>query len=330
MNIQTKKEVLEILSMPQDEYLRTIGREAKRIHRDINCDELIATAMLGFDNVCKNHCLYCGMRAPNKDVKRYRLDPQQVIQAAKTSYGLGFRRIFLISGEDPGYEFDSILSIVEALSETGFFISLALGALAKAQYDELKAAGAGEYVLKFEMSQREVFNRLKPSSDYDERLRSIGWVKESGLLLASGSIVDYPGQTVDQLAEDVLLTRDLGIHWAPVIPYMPAKGTPLALEGGAGSPDLNLKVISMLRIMMPDIRITAQQPGKDSSKGLADPEGNLDALGAGADMLFADMLPDALAKNFSVVDNRITLGLEHIRTMAEKSGMSLVFRPDYA
>jgi hypothetical protein len=82
--------------------------------------------------------------------------------------------------------------------------------------------------------------------------------------------------------------------------------------------------------MMPGIRITAQQPGKDSQKGLADPEGNLDALGAGADMLFADMLPDALAKNFSVVDNRITLGLEHIRTMAEKSGMSLVFRPDYA
>jgi biotin synthase len=258
------------------------------------------------------------------------LDPQQVIQAAKTSYGLGFRRIFLISGEDPGYEFDSILSIVEALSEIGFFISLALGALAKVQYGELKAAGAGEYVLKFEMSQREVFNRLKPSSDFDERMRSIGWVKESGLLLASGSIVDYPGQTADQLAEDVLLTRDLGIHWAPVIPYMPAKGTPLALEGGAGSTDLNLKVISILRIMMPGIRITAQQPGKDSQKGLADPEGNLDALGAGADMLFADMLPDALAKNFSVVDNRITLGLEHIRTMAEKSGMSLVFRPDYA
>jgi hypothetical protein len=77
--------------------------------------------------------------------------------------------------------------------------------------------------------------------------------------------------------------------------------------------------------MMPSVHITAQQPGDDLSKGLADPTGNMDALGAGADMLFADMLPDALARNFSVVDNRITLGLEHIQTMAAQAGMQLSF-----
>jgi biotin synthase len=281
--------------------------------------------MLGFDNICKNQCLYCGMRASNSAVERYRLEAEQVIQSAKASSEMGFRRVFLISGEDPKYGFENILQIVDAFNKMNFFISLALGELSKEQYGELKDAGADEYVLKFEMSQRTVFNRMKPSTDYDRRIKGLGWIKESGLKLASGSIVDYPGQTEEQLAEDLLLARELGISWAPVIPYMPAKGTPLAQEGGPGSIEKNLKVISMLRIMMPHINITAQQPGKDLSKGLADPQGNLDALNAGANMLFADMLPDALARNFSVVDNRITLGLDHIQSMAEKAGMSVQF-----
>ncbi len=40
-------------------------------------------------------------------------------------------------------------------------------------------------------------------------------------------------------------------------------------------------------------------------------------------MLFADFLPDALIGNFSVIDNRVTLGLDHIKKMADCSGMTL-------
>lgn len=325
MSIETKQEIMNILDMPQDQFWDSVAAEAKRIHREAKGDQLIATAMLGFDNLCKNRCLYCGMRAPNAAVERYRLEPDSVIQSADTALEMGFRRIFLISGEDPKYGFEKILKMVESLAAKKFFISIALGELSRTQYEELKAAGVDEYVLKFEMAQREVFNRMKPSTDFDRRMEGIRWIRESGLQLASGSIVDYPGQTGEQLAEDILLTRDLGISWAPVIPYMPAKGTPLALEGGPGSIDRNLKVISMLRIMMPAVNITAQQPGKDLSKGLADPQGNLDALNAGGNMLFADMLSDAQARNFSVVDNRITLGLDHIRSMAQQAKMELVF-----
>ena len=193
------------------------------------------------------------------------------------------------------------------------------------QYDELHAAGADEYVLKFEMAQADVFNRLNPSTNFQRRMQAIEWIKQSGIRLASGNIVDYPGQTDEQLAEDILLMQQLEISWAPIIPYLPAKGTPLAAAGGRGSLEKNLKEISLLRIMMPKVNITAQQPGENLANGLADPEGNLNALQAGANMLFADMLPMALAQNFSVVDNRITLGLEHIQSMAERSGMRVVF-----
>lgn len=325
MKIETKSDILEILKMPFDLYMDKIAAAARDVHRQLNNNSLIATAMLGFDNICKNQCLYCGMRAGNSNVKRYSIDRDDMVSWAKIASGFGFKRIFFISGEDPSYGFENILYFIEKVKSMGFYISLASGEFSKEQYDELYAAGVDEYVLKFEMSQEDVFNRLNPSTDFRKRMQCIEWIKESGMRLASGNIVDYPGQTDEMIAEDILLMKKLEISWAPIIPYLPAKGTPLAAEGGRGSLEKNLKEISILRIMMPEIKITAQQPGEDPKKGLADPEGNLNALKAGANLLFADLLPPNLAQDFSVVDNRITLGLEHIRDMAERADMEFTF-----
>lgn len=327
MTLQTKAEILEVLRMPEADWRRDVLPAAKRTHVEHGGDRLTATAMLGYSNVCKNQCLYCGMRAANSAVPRYRIAPDDVLASVRAAAQLGFRRIFFVSGEDPKYGFDNLLSIVSGASGMGLWVSLACGELEREQYRALKSAGASEYVLKFEASDRDTFNRLKPTTTYEKRLQGAQWVKEAGLELASGNIVDFPGQGLSQLADDILLMRSLGISWAPVIPYLPVKGTPLAAEGGFGSRVLNLKEISILRLMMPTVNLTAQQPGENPADGLASADGNLAALAAGANMLFADLLPTAQARAFSVVDNRITLGLEHIREMARLSGMTLSFGP---
>ena len=323
MKITTKEEVLELLSLPYEEFETTVIPEAKRLYREQRGDVLISSAMLGFSNICKNRCLYCGMRAGSA-VERYRISVEDVVAAAHTAQEMGFRRMFLISGEDPKYGYENLVRMIREIKALGLHLSLACGEFFPEQYEEFAALGVEEYVLKFEMSDRETFNRLNPSTDFDKRMKSIEAVKKSGMKLASGNIVDYPGHTLSQLADDILLMNELELSWAPVIPYLPAKGTPLAEEGGRGDIFLNLREIAILRLMMPEVNITAQQPGRDLTKGLADDEGNLLALNAGANMLFADFLPDALVGNFSVIDNRVTLGLDHIREMAERSGMTLV------
>ncbi len=232
MNIRSKAEIREILGMPQKRYAVEVAPLARRLCFERRGGELTAVAMLGFDNICRNRCLYCGMRAGNSEIERYRLDTAHVIASAEDAAAAGFKRIFLISGEDPKYGFDNLLSIVEGLKATGLSVSLACGELSKERYAELAKAGADQYVLKFEFSQPEIFNRMKPTADFNRRMAGIGWIKESGMRLASGSIVDYPGQTDEQLAEDILFTAELGIAWAPVIPYLPAKGTPLTRERG--------------------------------------------------------------------------------------------------
>ena len=318
----SKKELLELLKMDFPQFDREFACKAKELYRESG-DRLYASAMLGFDNVCRNRCLYCGMRAGMKLPERFRMTPEDVIASARQAKEMGFSRFFLISGEDPGYPLADIIKITEQIHAMGLHLSLALGELPLDAYQTLKEAGADEYVLKFEMSDPETFNRLNPSTEFHKRMAGIEAVKKSGMKLASGNIVDFPGQGLSQLADDILLMEALEISWAPVIPYLPAAGTPLAQEGGRGNIYLNLKEIALLRLMMPSILITAQQPGRDMKEGLGGEEGNRLALTAGANLLFADMLPDARVRNFSVIDNRAILSLNHIRRMAEITGMDL-------
>lgn len=315
----TKTEIIEALTMPYSEFQSTFVPYAMEIVRKKG-NRLYAMAMLGYTNVCKNQCLYCGMRAGNK-IPRYRIPSEDIVQAAGYARKLGCERIFLIAGEDPTYGLDVMIPLVRQIADMGMRISFAGGEFPIDGYKKLHDAGLTEYVLKFEMAHPDTFNRLNPSTTHAQRMAGIHAVQKAGLLLASGNIVGYPGQTVGELADEILLMVSLGISWAPVIPYLPAKGAPLGGERG----DITLchREITLLRQLLPDCRITAQLPGYDLTAGLSDDLGNRLALEAGADILFVDLLPDAKAKQFSVVDNRTVLGLPHIRKMAEETGRTV-------
>lgn len=317
-----REQIRKILEMPDEafrEQTMPMAREAK--HAADNT--LYAAAMLGYSNICKNQCLYCGMRASNR-IPRFRLEREDVIESVRMAHDIGFGRIFLITGEDPKHHYEDLLYMVEKIAAMGMRISLACGEHEYAQFEELRSAGAAEYVIKFEMSQKEVFDRLNPSTTFEKRMAAIEAVKKSGMELASGNIIGYPGQSTDMILQDIELMQELEISWAPVVPFMPAAGTPLAQEGALpGDRWLALKEIAALRILMPDIRITAQQPGDDLTRGLADEQGNLDAIAAGADILFCDLLPEAKAKAFRVIDHRELKNLDHVRKMADESGMTL-------
>ncbi|MFA9398220.1 MAG: radical SAM protein [Clostridiaceae bacterium] len=322
MNIQTKSEILEILEMPYEEFNDTIKQNAKEIHVNNNNNTINVTALFGYDNICKNQCTYCGMRAGNSSLNRYRMNIEDLKKTEETIKKLRLNRIFLISGEDPKYNFKDIISMVEYCKELGLFVSLAAGEFSIEEYKTLENVGLDEYVLKFETSDKDMFTKIKPSTTFENRMKCIEYIKNSKMKLASGNIIGLPNQTLDQIADDIILMKDLNISWAPIIPYMPVPNTPLAKEGGRGSLETTMKEISILRLMMPKVNITAQQPGEDMKNGLADVQGNLNALSAGANMLFVDMLPKIIVKDFNVINNRMIEGMDNVNRLVEMSGMN--------
>ena len=321
MTINTKQEILEILNMPEEVFWKDVAPVARKTAQDQFGDNLMVTAMLAYSNICKNQCLYCGMRAGNQ-IPRYRIPPAEILDLSKRARADGLSRMFLIAGEDKNYGFDNLLSLVSGLKEQGFNLSLAAGELEKHQYQALYEAGVEEYVLKFEMSNPESFNRMNPSTDFHARMKRARWIKEIGMKLGSGNIVDWPGQTQEELVQDILLMKELDISWAPNIPFLPAMGTPLAGEK-RGDFLTNFKEIAILRLMMPHIKITAQQPGYDGKGGLSNTQGNLDAISCGANLLFCDLLPDARANDFRPVDGRNVSGMKHCEDVAEATGLTL-------
>ena len=324
-----QREIIEVFQMPREQYEMEIMQpayETMLAHKK----GVAATAMLGYSNICRNHCLYCGLRAPNKLPCRYRFKGDDILGLVRQAAEQGMRRLFLVSGEDPKYPFEDLLKVIAETKKLGFTkISLGAGEFSRGQYEELKAAGLTEYVMKFEMSHKDTFERLNPSTTFEKRNQGIEWVKEAGLDLASGNIVDYPGQTLEELADDILLMKELEITWAPNIPFMPAAGTPLSQMGENGGPsprgsiDKMHREISLVRLLLPDTDITAQQPGEDIRNGLADKDGNIAAIRAGGNVLFVDMLPAAMAGNFHVIDNRMVQGLDYARNIAQQAGVQL-------
>ncbi len=321
MEINQKNDLIRLLAVPWHEFTTTILPRAKEIHRAMNGNAVTVTALLGYDNICRNQCLYCGMRAGCTGLKRFRLNLAEIKKTEDSARDMGLHRLFLISGEDPGFAFEDIVAAVEHAKMKGFFVSLGAGEFSEDGYRTLKAAGLDEYVLKFETSDEAMFNRIKPSTTFEKRMKAIEAIRKTGMQLASGNIIGLPHQTLEQVAGDIMLMKKLEINWAPVIPYMPVPGTPLAEEGGRGSLEWLIKEIAILRIMLPSIRITAQQPGNDLAKGLADEEGNLNALAAGADNLFVDMLPSELIADFNVINHRIVSSIESIDRLIAAAGM---------
>jgi len=321
----SKKDVLDVLYMPKAQFEAEILPLTREANTKQLGDTLQVRAMLGHTNICKNNCLYCGMRASNCSLKRYRLPVEDIVASVNMAADNGFTRFFMIGGEDLGFGFDNVVKVAQAAKERGMFVTMACGEFTREQYKLLKDAGCDEYVCKFEMSDPDTFNRLNLSTTFDKRMQAIYDIQDSGMLLGSGNIVGYPGQSIDMLADDIMLMHKLQISWSPTIPYMPAAGTPLAAEGGRGDLLLNLKEIALVRLMNPGVNITAQQPGEDPKNGLADLQGNLNAIEAGANVLFCDLLPDTLAQNFKVIDQRNVTGTKHIYNIEQHSDKKLSF-----
>ncbi len=307
--------------MPFKDFNKNIRPMAKEIYRKSG-NSIVPVAMLGYSNICRNRCAYCGMNAGNRSIKRYRIPQDDILSTVKAAARSGIKRFFLISGDDPNYNFPDLYKIIEYGKSLNLYITLAAGELDNEQLQSLENAGLDEYVLKFETTDNELFRKIKPDSSLKKRMDAINLIKNGSMELASGNITGLPEQSLESIADDIIFMKALEVSWAPVVPYMPVPGTPLAEGNSRGSLEIILKEIAILRLMIPSVNITAQQPGDDIKNGFGDIQGNLNALNAGANMLFVDMLPSTLAGEFKVIENRNVEGLERISKMAEMSGMA--------
>ena len=275
-------------------------READLIRSDFCGNIVQLRGVIEFSNFCVKDCFYCGLRVSNEKVTRYRMSFEEIWTAAAEAVGLGYKTIVLQSGEDDYYKTADIAKIVKKIKkELDCAVTLCLGEKSFKEYELLRLEGADRYLLKFETSDEKLFSQLRPGCSLSERLRRLQWLKELGFQVGSGNIVGLPGQTLDILADDLLLMRDLDLDMIGIGPFIPHHNTPLGKEE-RGSLDISLKTIALARILTKNAHIPAT-----TAIGTVHPRGRHMALSCGANVVMPNITPLKYREFYEIYPDKI-------------------------
>jgi biotin synthase len=269
-------------------------REALAITRAKFGQKIFVRAVVEVSNFCRQNCSYCGMRRENRQLERFRARPDLLADLIFENCPASVTDINIQAGEDPKAVREVVLPLVRAIRrETNLGVSVCLGSLAREAYDELHAAGASIYILKFETGDPDLYQKMQSPGTFDERLANIRYLASQGWNVSSGFIAGLPGQTPEQLLASFHIAKSLPIDGCSVSPFIPGDETPHANSQGS---DINLTLNSMaaLRLMRPDWVIPAV-----SALNLAEPgSGYRRGLRTGANLVTINMTPEGFRDDY--------------------------------
>lgn len=294
MNL-SKEEIVELLSNDNQEIL---FKKADEIRQQYVGDEVHLRGLMEFSNICRNNCMYCGIRRDNNELKRYRMSKEEIIETAKNAANIGFKTIVMQSGEDLHFSNDVMCEILSEIKKFDVAITLSVGERTYEDYKLWKEAGADRYLIRIETTDKDLYHRLDPGMSWQNRYDCSMWLKELGYELGSGIMVGLPGQSIESIADDLLFLRDIEVDMAGIGPFIPAPNTPLANEKG-GTLNLALRTMAVMRLLMPDINI----PATTAMESLH-PNGRIMALQAGANVVMPNITASEYKQLYTLYPNK--------------------------
>jgi len=276
--------------------------EADALRAAVHGPEVHLRGLVEFSNHCAKNCHYCGLRAGNRGLSRYRMEEDEILESARVAKDNGCGTVVLQSGEDPGFPADRLCRVVETIKErTGLAVTLSVGEKTRDEYRRFREAGADRYLMRFETSDPVLFARVKPGSSLESRLERLGWLRELGFQVGSGALIGLPGQTTSMRVEDLLLIRRLDLDMIGVGPFLPHPETPLR-DNASGNFDVTLRYLALLRLMNPQAHIPAT-----TAMGTLHPRGRELALQRGANVVMPNVTPPQYRALYELYPGKICL-----------------------
>lgn len=298
----TRKEILQHLSSDRREDLFA---QADQVRREYCGDQIHLRGLIEFSNMCACDCCYCGLRKTNQQQERYRMPLDEIFESAQKAVSLGYGTVVLQSGDSAGYLIDDYCQLIERIKkDIGCAVTLCIGERSFDEYRALREAGADRYLLRFETSDKSLFQRLKPDSILERRLQCLEQLKLLGYQVGSGIMVGIPGQTQEILAEDILLMKALDLDMIGLGPFISHPQTPLA-GNFSGTLELSLKVLAITRILTKNTHMPAT-----TAMGTIDPHGREKALQCGANVLMPNVTPQRYRQHYQIYPNKICINEE--------------------
>ena len=291
-----KKEIIELLKDEQNQ--SELFARADEVRKKNVGDEVHLRALIEFSNICRNNCLYCGIRKDNRQVKRYRLSEEEIINTAKSAVAMGFKTIVLQSGEDMWFSVERMCHIISEIKKLDVALTLSIGEREYEEYKAFREAGADRYLMRIETTDKNLYHKLDPQMSWQKRYECLLMIKELGYELGSGIMVGLPEQSIESIADDLLWLKDLGVDMAGIGPFIAHPQTPLANQN-SGNLYLSLRTMAVMRLLLPDINIPATTAMESLHRS-----GRIMALKCGANVVMPNVTIGEYRKLYELYPNK--------------------------
>lgn len=295
----SKSQIIEILKdNSKNNWLFNLANETRKKYVG---KEVHLRGLIEFSNICKRQCLYCGLRAQNKTLERYRILKDEILLYAKNAKAMGYQTLVLQSGEDDFYSADYLVEIIKEIKKLDVALALSIGEKSFEEFKAFKEAGADRYLIRIETTDENLYQKMHPKASFKKRLQCLDDLKTLGFEVGTGCLVGLPEQTLDSLASDILFFKDINADMVGIGPFIAHKETPLK-EAQNGDFTLALKVMALTRILLKDINIPAT-----TAMETLNPKGRLIALQSGANVVMPNVTKKEYRKKYEIYPNKICI-----------------------
>ncbi|MFA5498479.1 MAG: [FeFe] hydrogenase H-cluster radical SAM maturase HydE [Candidatus Cloacimonas sp.] len=281
--------------------------------------------LIEFSNICDKNCYYCGIRRDSSSVNRYEMSKQEAVEEGLWAFKNRYGSVVIQAGERTDRTFIStITEIIKELREKSdgwLGITLSLGEQERETYEEWFATGAHRYLLRVETTNKELYKKCHPQSQsFEKRVEALNILKETGYQVGTGVMIGLPGQTLEDLANDILFFKEFDIDMIGMGPYIVHSDTPFSKIRNLNKPEdnlvLGLKMIAATRLTLKDVNIASTT----ALQTLA-PDGREMGLKAGANVIMPNVTETKYREFYSLYNDKPNTdeNAETARVSLEKS-----------
>ncbi len=296
-----REELLYLLSLNSNHQLSLLYKTANFLRAKHHKNSCCVHGIIEISNYCKKSCAYCGISLHNQPLQRYRMNKEEILRAAQQAIeDYGFKALVLQSGEDAGYSVDELAEIIRQIKTNWpALIFISFGEIGLAGLEVLYKAGARGLLMRFETSSPEIYKSLHPGQDLNSRLEHIKRANQIGYLILTGGLIGLPGQTAQDIINDIKLAKELNAEMFSFGPFLAHPQTPLA-KFPTPSPEDVMKVLAVARLIDPlkaKILVTTALETLSSVS-------RKEALSAGANSVMLNVTPLQYRPFYSLYPNR--------------------------
>ncbi len=334
----SRQKIIHLLAQTDHDEQQSLFKRAYAVKVDLLGKKVNLRGLIEFSNQCQKNCLYCGIRSGNANFHRYSMTDEEILNVVDFAKSKNLTGIVLQSGERSDSEFihriTELITKIKKATDESFRITLSIGEQLADTYKQWFDAGAQRYLLRIETSNETLYKSIHPNDalhSFEARLRCLDSIQQIGFQTGTGVMIGLPGQTIENLADDLLFIQRKGIDMVGMGPYLEHAQTPMFHWKEMRMPllerfELSLRMIAVLRLLMPNINIAATTALQSIV-----PNGREYGLMAGANVLMPNLTPVQYRKSYLLYENKPCLekeadeNLENLYVRIQKIGEQVVF-----